>query len=385
MNDGIAKENLLIGPSSNSPKIKEQHEKLKAKFAMAFIDSVPNAAFILNSNREIVLYNKALVDIVSDTLKNRILGCRPGELLHCGNAQTSRCGESPSCPQCGAQLALITAFSGEVGTEECMLLSDSNGMIVSYTLKVTAAPFVLDDDFFCIVHLVDISDRKNKEVVEKIFLHDLMNAVNGISGAGSLLKEDAVKESTRELAGMVVDRASFMANEINAHRLFISAENNHLEIQHDKISTVKTVKALCALFSSSPLATNRNISITQQVDDFILITDKRLLYRILENLIKNALEASPTNGTVTVKVKKDSQNATFTINNTGYIPRTVAQQIFKRSFSTKGKGRGLGTYSVKMFVKNHLHGKVWFDSSDEDGTNFYVSLPLIPQDAASVL
>ncbi len=378
MNNGTAEKRFLSGPCSDSPEILAQHEKLKAKFAKALIDSVPNAAFVLNNNREIVLYNQALFDVVSDSLKENILGCRPGELLHCGNAQTSRCGESLSCPQCGAQQAIQTAFSGETGSEECMLLSSSGGRVVAYTFKVNTAPLIIDDDFFCIVHLSDISDRKNKEIVEKIFLHDLMNAVNGISGACTLLKEDAVKESTRKLAGMAVDRATFMANEINAHRMFISAENNQLEIQYEKIPISRFVSSICTFLSTSPPAIDKKISITYSTDDFEIITDKRILSRILENIIKNALEASPIKGKVTIEVIKESQNAIFTIHNTGNIPRTVAHQIFKRSFSTKGKGRGLGTYSVKMFTENHLQGKVWFDSSSEDGTNFYVRLPLIP-------
>jgi sensor histidine kinase regulating citrate/malate metabolism len=50
--------------------------------------------------------------------------------------------------------------------------------------------------------------------------------------------------------------------------------------------------------------------------------------------------------------------------------------IFKKRFSTKGKGRGLGTYSIKMLTENYLKGKVFFESSPESGTIFSVQLPL---------
>jgi sensor histidine kinase regulating citrate/malate metabolism len=51
-------------------------------------------------------------------------------------------------------------------------------------------------------------------------------------------------------------------------------------------------------------------------------------------------------------------------------------QIFQRSFSTKGAGRGLGTYSIKLLGERYLHGTVSFASSAEQGTIFQISLPL---------
>lgn len=356
--------------------IREQHKQLKAKFADGLIDSVPHVAFVVNSEREVVLYNKAMASLLVDSLKGIALGKRPGELLNCGNTLNHRCGESNSCAQCGAMISLIEALGGGVGNEECNLLTESNGMVNSFIFKVTAAPLEIDGQIFVIVYLTDISDRKNKEVVEKIFLHDLMNAVNGIMNAGSLLREEAIKDTTKELAAMVIDRAMFMANEINAHRLFVSAESNQLEISPEQFSAAEIVESVCAFFSGSQLVSDKNITLTITAEDFNLITDKRIVYRILENLIKNALEASPGDGTVTVEAVREDEFALFTVNNEGTIPITIAHQIFKRSFSTKGKGRGLGTYSVKMFTENYLNGRAWFDSSPDEGTNFYVKLPL---------
>ena len=51
-------------------------------------------------------------------------------------------------------------------------------------------------------------------------------------------------------------------------------------------------------------------------------------------------------------------------------------QIFKRSFSTKGKGRGLGTYSVRLLAENYLKGKAGFISNEKEGTIFFVDLPV---------
>ena len=58
------------------------------------------------------------------------------------------------------------------------------------------------------------------------------------------------------------------------------------------------------------------------------------------------------------------------------MPPEVQLQVFNRSFSTKGNGRGIGTYSIKLLCERYLKGKVSFVSSAEQGTIFKVTLPL---------
>ncbi|TIH17022.1 sensor histidine kinase [Marinifilum sp. JC120] len=377
MNDEVY--NLDSPMESYNPcslEILDQHERIRKDFAAELINSVPNPSFILNNERKIVLYNETLATAVGEKRKNMILGRRPGELLSCCNSRKNWRGTSVPCGQCGALRAFQTAMTGDKAEEECMLLGSIEGKVKAYTFKVNASPIKIRDEQYFIIHLTDISDSKHKEMMERVFLHDLLNAVNGIVNAGTLIKDDAVKIEHRELAGMIVDRARFMANEIDAHRLFISAETKQLEIHNEPVAIKQILESISTFYSSSQLVKDKNISINSEIEEFCLHTDKRILYRIIENLVKNAIEASPENGKVVIKASNDDNAGLFTVSNNGTIPMTVAHQIFRKSFSTKGKGRGLGTYSVKMFTENYLQGKVWFDSSQDDGTNFYIELPL---------
>ena len=63
------------------------------------------------------------------------------------------------------------------------------------------------------------------------------------------------------------------------------------------------------------------------------------------------------------------------VNNPAVMPRDVQLQVFNRSFSTKGSGRGIGTYSMRLLVSRYLGGSVDFDSSEDRGTIFRVRLP----------
>jgi sensor histidine kinase regulating citrate/malate metabolism len=69
------------------------------------------------------------------------------------------------------------------------------------------------------------------------------------------------------------------------------------------------------------------------------------------------------------------------VTNKGEIARDVQLQLFKRSFSTKTtNGRGIGTYSMKLFGERYLDGNIGFNSSN-GRTTFYIELPLSPAKA----
>jgi signal transduction histidine kinase len=75
---------------------------------------------------------------------------------------------------------------------------------------------------------------------------------------------------------------------------------------------------------------------------------------------------------VTLGAKATDQAVEFWVHNPGVMPREVQLQVFHRSFSTKGVGRGLGTYSIKLLTERYLKGTASFKSSPEEGTVFTV-------------
>jgi sensor histidine kinase regulating citrate/malate metabolism len=96
-------------------------------------------------------------------------------------------------------------------------------------------------------------------------------------------------------------------------------------------------------------------------------------------MLKNALEAAKPGENVVLKSQRRGNKVVFEVHNNGCIPEEVQLNIFKRSFSTKGKGRGLGTYSIKLLSENYLKGKVYFESSPDKGTSFFAEYPINPK------
>jgi signal transduction histidine kinase len=93
-------------------------------------------------------------------------------------------------------------------------------------------------------------------------------------------------------------------------------------------------------------------------------------------MLKNALEASAKGDVITLSAKKLDNQIEFSVHNPSYMPRDVQLQVFKRSFSTKGASRGLGTYSMRLLSERYLKGAVSFTSFEEGGTTFTGRYPL---------
>jgi len=92
-------------------------------------------------------------------------------------------------------------------------------------------------------------------------------------------------------------------------------------------------------------------------------------------MTKNAIEASPPEAVVRLGCEPDGNDLEFWVHSQSCMPEQVQRQIFQRSFSTKGLGRGLGTYSIKLLGERYLKGRVSFTSSSEQGTTFRFRCP----------
>jgi signal transduction histidine kinase len=130
------------------------------------------------------------------------------------------------------------------------------------------------------------------------------------------------------------------------------------------------MQKLCALYVNHDSATGRSL-VMGNAPECLIISDNRILLRILGNLLKNALEATPKGGEIVFSATENDENVSFAIQNPGVMPHEVQLQLFQRSFSTKSAmGRGIGTYSVKLFGERYLKGKVGFISREPEGTTF---------------
>jgi two-component system, NtrC family, nitrogen regulation sensor histidine kinase NtrY len=107
--------------------------------------------------------------------------------------------------------------------------------------------------------------------------------------------------------------------------------------------------------------------------------DKNQLLRAFGNLIKNAQQSiSPErNGKIDIIITKNDNRVTlsFTDNGSG-IPIEIQSKVFTPNFTTKTSGMGLGLAITKQIIEEGAAGKIWFKTKQNEGTTFYIELPL---------
>ena len=343
------------------------------------IDAMPHMVMILNGNRQIVAVNKKVLEVLRTTAAE-IAEKRPGEAIKCIHAADGPdgCGTGLHCMTCGAVNAVLDSVKNNGrAVRECRVLVQTPAVgAVPLDLRVTATPFQVNGDEFVLAAIEDISHEKRLAVLQRALFDEILNTAGCILGYVDYLAADAsfgreVNDRLSALFGQLID-------EIQSQRDLLSAESGEMEMRPMPINAHQILVELRSHYLNRPAAEGREIAIGPAWEGTIL-ADRRILFRVLGSMLKNALEASAPGGVVTIASFDAGDAAAFTVHNPEVMPQEVRLQVFQRSFSTKGEaGRGIGAYSMKLFGERCLGGEVDFTSRQPEGTTFRLRLPKQP-------
>jgi signal transduction histidine kinase len=343
------------------------------------LNSMPSAAAILTPERQIIFANTNLVTSLGYKSLESILGSKPGEALHCLHAieNEDMCGISESCKVCGALKAMKnTQATRKISVSEMRLQAVLGGLTVNRDFRLTVTPIQMNEKVYMILYINDISHEKRRLVLEKIFFHDVLNKVSSLHGISRILHTETSLDRIGDLLNIVDFIISDMTGEILEQREITAAEKGDLNIRKEHVSLSKLLNRIASQVHLLSNPNKAKIKVEMKASDTMLLTDPILLNRVITNMIKNAMEASIDDETIELKAVSYPDKVIVSVHNKAVLDNEVRLQIFQRSFSTKGNGRGLGTYSIKLLTERYLCGKVSFSSSEEEGTIFYIELPI---------
>ncbi len=379
MPDKYSKTNYAPAERASDEDLKRQAKLFSENEILQNLgEAISNMLVILNRQRQIIYANTMFLELLNNTDSNDIIGKRTGEATNCVHAAsaTSGCGTTEFCRTCGGVNAILEAQHGVQSTKECRIITTNNDAL---DLRVTATPYFFNNEEFTIFAINDISHEKRRQTLERVFFHDVLNSAGGIQGLAKILQNISDISEIAEIAHLINRTADNLVDEIEAQRLLSTAERNDYQLSYSTISSHELLEQLAELYPGDENVNKKRIVIASQCHDVAVETDVILLRRILGNMVKNAVEASLPNAIVTLNCISENNSVQFSVHNNNFIERKSQMQLFKRSFSTKGMGRGLGTFSMKLFGEKYLKGKVWFDSSVEKGTTFHVKIPVKKQ------
>ncbi|BCR04108.1 sensor histidine kinase [Desulfuromonas versatilis] len=356
--------------------IKRQADYFREDFITKhLLDAVPNILMILNRQRQIIYTNRALVELVGSGDEAMIHGLRPGEVLGChetGEAPAG-CGTGEACNTCGAVLAILAGLSGQRDVRECCITRTVDGRTESLNLRVWVTPLEFEEEKFCIFAVSDITHEKRRRTLERIFFHDILNVAGSIRGFAELLR-DYDPADKQGIFNLIHATAGRVIDEIEAQRTITAAENHELHLDPELLDAKMALVKTAELFRHHEVAKDRRLLVDPESEHVMFTSDETLVGRVIGNMIKNALEASSPGETVTLWCGRSSTGVEFRVHNPAAMPPEAQLQVFRRSFSTKGPGRGLGTYSMKL-LSELLNGEVGFNSTEKAGTTFWARYP----------
>jgi PAS domain S-box-containing protein len=236
--------------------------------------------------------------------------------------------------------------------------------------------------------MVEMRTRQLKETQEKLIKneklaaigqvasmvgHDLRNPLTGITGAAYYLKKklgSKADKTTLEMLGLIEKSVEY-SNKIISDVLDYSREIQ-LELTETTPKSI-TKEALSLVKVPS------NISVLDATQDEPKIkVDAEKMKRVFVNIIKNAIDAMPESGKLTITSDKDGTlEITFADTGTG-MPKEVLEKLWTPFFTTKARGMGLGLPICKHIVEAH-GGNISVESTVGKGTKFIVTIPIQPQ------
>lgn len=170
---------------------------------------------------------------------------------------------------------------------------------------------------------------------------------------------------------------SLVLSELNRAESIIDDYLNFAKPQFDKIERIHLSESIRNVhYLLQAMATKEGVELECDLDEAVYVqTDRSQLKQVLVNLIKNAIEATPANGKVKIKLEKLSEKIVVTISDSGKgMDPEQLERIGTLFYTTKDRGTGLGT-SVSLRIIEKMNGTITYKSELGKGTEVVIILP----------
>lgn len=373
---------FLPAGRSEADRIRAQTAKLSTSpVVTAVFQAAGGAIAILNGQRQVVAVNAPFLDLLGDGAADA-LGLRPGEALGCTRAPEGPdgCGTGAACASCGAALAILSAEHRDQPEErDCTITVRRGERRVDLDLRVRATPFDLEGDRLTLLSVTDVSAERRRQILERAFAGDVLNRVSSLrSAAAALVDPHPAPEALAKVRQLILqlDRA------LQIQRALAAGVSGAIEPLPRTVAIADELAQLGQAVERSVVSRGRRLEIVPPVPGEMMAIDVAMLQHVLVAMTLNALEATRAGGIVRIGVDVGAALVTFRVWNAGHIPAAVVHRIFQRYFTTRGAGRGNGTWSMKVVGEEMLRGEVGFRSSEVGGTTFWLTVPRRPFAAA---
>ena len=260
-----------------------------------------------------------------------------------------------------------------------------NGETIRTKLTVTMARDDYENSGHIFVTVEDFIQPRGRKpsssakgLTARILVHELRNQMHSISLIAHLLEQESARRGLGKDDCLVVlnqDLTSRLAD----LRTLLQDSNRFGEAIKLRLQSTDLAKFVTTMVDSEQACyVGERIRVAFEIaEDVPLVQlDRQRFKQAWLNLFKNAVEAMPSGGTITVRLYGSDAHVCLEIEDTGSgVPEGI--DVFEPFITTKPQGTGLGLGIVREIVSAH-EGVVSYKSTPQTGATFTISLPLAP-------
>ncbi|MNX96535.1 Sensor histidine kinase YycG [compost metagenome] len=151
------------------------------------------------------------------------------------------------------------------------------------------------------------------------------------------------------------------------------------ELKKEPVDIAEMLRYCVSLLNSKAAAKEQQLSL--EVIPAVVAASREKLWRVISNLIANAIKFSPSGTRINVKMMQKEHDIRILVKDEGIgIPPEMSEKIFDLFTEAKRPGTageqpfGMGLAISKQIVEAHK-GRIWFENNEARGTTFIVDLP----------
>jgi signal transduction histidine kinase len=212
----------------------------------------------------------------------------------------------------------------------------------------------------------------------KIVAHDLRNPVGGITSIASLMLNDHDRPEEDRMMLELIKTSGQNSLELVSDLLQVHTRVE--ELKKELVDLAVMLRYCVDLLHYRAEAKGQQIHL--HAESVTLSVSREKLWRVVSNLIANAIKFSPSGAPIHVDIQKLTGQVVIAVEDQGIgIPAEMKDKVFDMFTEAKRPGTlgeqsfGLGLAISKQIVEAH-GGRIWFDSKAGNGTTFFVELPL---------
>ncbi|MGB7784659.1 MAG: PAS domain-containing sensor histidine kinase [Salinimicrobium sp.] len=229
----------------------------------------------------------------------------------------------------------------------------------------------------------ELNELKTKflSLVSHEFKTPLSGILTSVVLAGKYKLEDQQDKREKHL-NTIKNKVHYLDNILNDFLSIERLESGKVSYKFSTFSLSKLVNEV-VYNANVTLKSGQEIKYPRNIESITLQQDEKILELVLSNLLSNAIKYSPEDTLIKFEIEMEDGKIIFKVTDQGMgIPKKDQKHIFERYFRAENallnQGTGIGLNIAKVHLEN-LGGKIYFDSKENQGTQFIVELPIIKE------